>query len=314
MVLRAFFSYSHADEKVLERLHKHFSVLQRDGALSTWYDGEISPGAHLEGVIINELDRSDLFLALVSPDYLASRYCYEKEFQHAQKRSATGKLRIIPIIIEPCDWLPTPLSAGMALPKDGKPISEWTNANNAYLDVVNGIRRLVNEDKNSVSAPSADSEEALTSGRRVRLKRDFDTIQKAEFADETFETLQAYFRSAALELSQASEDLRTRFEIMSPTAYTCSIVNRASQKHRESHITVRNNKGRNYGGDISYVYERHAEANTSNGSIRVESDAYNMYLTTDHIYGMRENAKLAPRQASEWLWNQFVDRAGVEYE
>lgn len=318
MPLRAFISYSHADEKALERLHKHLAVLRRDGDLSAWYDHEISPGADIDSTITEELNQADLFLALVSPDYLASRYCYEKEFQYAQRLSASGKLRIVPVITEPCDWLATPLSAGMALPKDGKPISEWTNANNAYLDVVNGIRRLVNEINHFASLPPPEiafsTENSERANRRFRVKKDFDTIQKAEFADETFDTLQLYFRSASAELDQASDDLRTKFEVMSPTAFTCSIVNRASQRHREAHITVRNNKGRHSSGNITYVYERHADNNMSNGSIRVEADEYNMYLVTDNFYGAREPSKLAPKQASEWLWNQYVGHVGIEYE
>lgn len=318
MPVRAFISYSHADEKTLDRLHKHLAVLQREGVLAAWYDHAILPGANLNEAIKSEIDRSDIFLALVSPDYLFSKYCYEKEFQHALELQKLGKLRIVAIIVEPCDWLSTPFSELMALPKDGKPIAEWTNANNAYLDIVNGLRRLLAEPR-AVATPAVSAlleAEGATSARRIRLKRDFDAIQRAEFADEAFAILQDYFRAAAVELGQASEDLRTRFEVMSPTAFTCSLVNRASRRNGEAHITVHNSKGRRGGfGDISYIYEKHAEANTSNGSIRVEADEYNLYLVTDNMWGGRSNApKQSPKQAAEWLWNQFVEKAGVEYE
>lgn len=313
MAMRAFISYSHADEKALERLHKHLAVLQRDQAISAWFDHAILPGAVLDEAIRSELESSDLFLALLSPDYLASNYCYEKEFEHALALAQAEKLRIVPVIIEPCDWLATPFRQFLALPKEGKPVSEWTNANNAYLDIVTGLRSLTTSPA-ARSAPAAAPVEG-NAPRRVKLKRDFDTIERAAFADEAFATLRDYFRAAATELAQASDDLRTSFEEMSPTAFTCSLVNRASRNRREAHITVHNGKGQRMLGDISYVYERHASGNSSNGGIRVEADEYNLFLTTDSLWGSRNEApKLSGRQAAEWLWNQFVERAGVEYD
>jgi hypothetical protein len=312
MPVNAFISYSHADEKALERLHKHLAMLRRDNVISAWYDHAILPGAHLGNTIMAELAKSEVFLALLSPDYLASNYCYEKEFEHALGLAKTQKVRIVPIILEPCDWLSSPFKDFMALPKDGKPIAEWTNVNNAYLDVVNGIRRLVLNSKDSPARFAAQNG-LLT--RRVRLKKDFDTIERAQFGDETFKQISNYFESASGELSHASEDLRTHFESMSATAFTCSIVNRASVRHAEAHITVHNNKGQRHFGDINFVFERHAEANTSHGSIRIDADDYHLYLVTDSFMGSRtEEPKLSPKQACEWLWNLFVQKAGVEYE
>jgi len=313
MPARVFISYSHSDEKALERLHKHLAMLRRDGSIDAWFDHAILAGAELGKIIESELDASDVFLALVSPDYLASNYCYEKEFEHALRRSRAGTMRLIPIILEPCDWLSSPLSEFMALPKDGKPISEWTNANNAYLDVVTGIRKSVAAALIRSPSLSIPVEEGVVT-RRVRLKRDFDSIDKAEFTDRTYKTILDYFSKASSELSQASEDIKTRLEEMSSTAFTCTIVNRVKVRQGEAHITVRNNKSGRGVGDISYVFEAHAGPNTSNGGVRVEADEYNLYLKVDNFYGGRDSEKYSPERASEWLWDNFVQKAGIEYE
>ncbi len=152
MAYSAFISYSHVDEKHLERLHKHMALLQRDGSLQTWTDHQIIPGRGLDEEVSQALRSSDIFIALVSPDYIASNYCYEKEFTEALRLEQEGQLQIVPVIIEPCDWLSSPLSQFMALPKDGRPISEWTNANVAYLDVVSGIRRLISSGRPETGA------------------------------------------------------------------------------------------------------------------------------------------------------------------
>lgn len=319
MPVSLFISYSHADEKALERLHKHLAMLQRDGLVAAWYDRAILAGTELDREIAGQLERAELFIALVSPDYLHSNYCYEKEFEQALRLSERGEMRVVPVIIEPCDWLSSPLQKFMALPRDGKAIAEWTNANSAYLDVITGLRRIIEAAGGGAADPTngcPGAKPAEAAVRRVRVKRDFDSIEKANFADQAFQALKEYFQKAADELTRASDDIRTRYEDMSQTAFTCTIVNRARRGNRDAHITVRNNKGRGHFGDINYVFEAHAAENVSHGAVHVNADDYDLFLSTDGRFGRGEQdtEKLSFARAAEWLWNQFVEHAGIEYE
>lgn len=81
--MKAFISYSHNDSQMLDLLHKHLAQLQRDAIISTWTDREINAGANLEQTISSALGNSQIFIALLSPDYIVSNYCYEKEFTTA---------------------------------------------------------------------------------------------------------------------------------------------------------------------------------------------------------------------------------------
>src|SRR5665213_815088 len=137
----AFISYSHSDEQVVKRLHTHMSQLKREGQLSSWFDGAILVGGSLDDEIGNELKKAEIFLAIISPDYLASSYCYDIEFQEALKLFNMGQLKIVPIIAQPCDWTSSPFGKFKAIPKDGKPISEFMNDNNAYLNIIDELRR-----------------------------------------------------------------------------------------------------------------------------------------------------------------------------
>ncbi len=141
--ISAFISYSHADRLALHRLHTHLAMLIREGTLSAWTDHEILPGDPIDGVIADQLEKTSLFIALVSPDYLASHYCYEEEFRRAQHLAAFGRLRIIPVILEPCDWLSSPMKTFKALPRNGRPISSYENTNEAYLNVAQDLRRVL---------------------------------------------------------------------------------------------------------------------------------------------------------------------------
>jgi hypothetical protein len=150
---KAFISYSHRDEKALERLHTHLATLRREKTIMAWYDREILAGDEIDHEISSNLRESEIFLALVSPDFLASNYCYEREMARALERHAEGTLRVVPIILEPCDWKSTPLGKLKALPKDGKAISTWKNENVAYLDVVTELRRISSE----ITLPNQDN-------------------------------------------------------------------------------------------------------------------------------------------------------------
>jgi hypothetical protein len=59
------------------------------------------------------------------------------------ERQKGGELVIVPVILKPCDWQSSPLQQFKAVPKDGRPICEWTNRDSAFLDVVMELRRLV---------------------------------------------------------------------------------------------------------------------------------------------------------------------------
>lgn len=316
MPIKIFISYSHADDRFLGKLHKHLAMLKRDNLITSWSDNQITAGTNFGNRISSELSSSNVFLALISPDYLASNYCYDKEFQQASEMADKGSIRIVPVILEPSDWLSSPLSKFMALPKDGKAISEWTNPNNAYMDIVNGLRQLALDASDVMtSTPNGSATQGSRVVRKVRLKREFDSIERADFVDLTYQTIKDYFDSALQELSLASDDLRTKFEPMSSNDFTCSLVNRAAR--REAHITIRNGKGnRSFGGQISYVFQWYADDGTSNGFLNVDSDDYQLYVVTEGFMSHRSEStsKSTPKQAAEWLWNDFVKRAGVEYE
>ena len=145
--MKVFTAYSHEDSRAQERLKVHLNLLHRQGLIEIWFDREIMAGSGLDEEISENLEACDLFLILVSPDFLASDYCYEQEMERALERRDEGTAIVIPVIVEPCEWQESPLRALKAVPYDGKPISKWDNQNDAYLDIVKEVRRVVNTQK-----------------------------------------------------------------------------------------------------------------------------------------------------------------------
>src|ERR1035437_2373407 len=131
-----FFSYSHKDEALRDRLEVHLTMLKREGIIETWHDRRITAGDEFAGVIDARLESADLILLLVSADFLNSNYCFDVEMKRALERHAAGEARVIPIILRPCDWHSAPFGRLLAAPKDGKPIASWPDLDEAFVDVV----------------------------------------------------------------------------------------------------------------------------------------------------------------------------------
>jgi hypothetical protein len=141
----AFASYCHADERYRKRLDNHLVLLKREGLIAAWSDHKVTAGKDLDVAISERLERAGIVILLVSPEFLASDYCYNIELKRAIERHEAGTARVIPIIIRPCDWHSAPFGRLKALPKDGKPITKWRSQDDALLDIARGIREVVNE-------------------------------------------------------------------------------------------------------------------------------------------------------------------------
>src|SRR5205085_4556988 len=102
--LKVFFSYSHEDEKLRDRLDAHLSALKHMEIVHSWHDRKIGPGAHFSASINMQLETADLILLLISPDSMSSDYCYTKEMTRALERHRKREARVIPIILRPVDW------------------------------------------------------------------------------------------------------------------------------------------------------------------------------------------------------------------
>jgi hypothetical protein len=143
--IEAVVSYSHRDERYRTQLETHLSLLRRQGLLGLWQDRKIGPGTEWETQISNHFESAELILLLVSPDFIASDYCYDIELKGSLERHEAGLARVVPIVIRPVDWHDAPFAKLQALPSDGKPVSTWANRDTAFRNVVDGLRRVIQE-------------------------------------------------------------------------------------------------------------------------------------------------------------------------
>jgi hypothetical protein len=139
--LQVFVSYSKADLAHLEALKKHLTVLRREGSLLAWDDTQLVPGEEWDSRIRQQLSTADIIILLVSSDFMATEYIWE-EINIAIERHERGEAIVVPVIVRACDWTSAPFSRFSALPAKGKPITKWSDPDEAWSLVVKGLREL----------------------------------------------------------------------------------------------------------------------------------------------------------------------------
>ena len=151
--LKIFITYAHKNTKAKDELVTCLAIMKREGLISIWHDNEITAGDTWRDAIFRNLDDSDILLYLVSAYSLDSENC-NKELAAA----LNANIRVIPVILESCDWLNHQLSDFQALPDKGKPITEWEHENRGWQNVVDGLRKTINKMQNQTHQLSGISE------------------------------------------------------------------------------------------------------------------------------------------------------------
>ena len=145
-LLKVFITYSHNNTDAKDKLIECLAVMKQEGMINTWHDNEILSGDEWYKDISDNLADSDILLYLVSSSSLASNNC-NKELGDA----LGSEIRVIPVILESCDWQNHQLSNIQALPDRGKPINEWKPEGRAWQNVVDGLRKVVNKMQSQTS-------------------------------------------------------------------------------------------------------------------------------------------------------------------
>jgi TIR domain len=144
--LHIFCGYAHQDKPLFLELKKSLAVLWRQEAIHIWHDGDILPGAHWDNEIEQQLNTADIILLLISPNFIASDYCYNKEMEWALTRGTTGAARVIPILGKPTpNWEKTQIGQLQALPANGPAITSWRNRAEAFADIAKKLSDVIDK-------------------------------------------------------------------------------------------------------------------------------------------------------------------------
>ena len=90
------------------------------GIIESWHDRRILAGDEWDGEISEKLNTARVILLLISSDFLASKYIWEKEVKRAMERHDAGDAYVIPIVLRAVDLKGAPFGKLQALPTNAQ--------------------------------------------------------------------------------------------------------------------------------------------------------------------------------------------------
>lgn len=310
-----FFSYSHVDEALRDRLEVALAMLKKQGVIEAWHDRQIRPGDDFAAAIDGHVEPADIILLLVSPEFLASRYCYDVEMMRAMERHEKGEARVIPVILRPCQWQDAPFGKLQALPKDGKPVTKHADLDDAFLDIANGIKTVAvkqGSQPTSAGRPSpSPTSGILHSGSpsvrssNLRLKKTFTEADQDHFLDDAFEYMARFFEGSLAELERRNSGIQGRFKRLDAKAFT-AVAYRNGEALARCKITL----GGMLGNGIAYSNDDSSPFNSFNENLSIVHDDQALGLRPlgfGNFGGGRANQFLTAEGAAEVYWARFME-------
>lgn len=321
-MLTLFFSYSHADEELRDQLEQQLAILKRQKIIETWHDRRITAGSEIDHSISTELETADIILLLVSPAFLASDYCYDREMMRAMERHHAGSARVIPVILRPCDWHDAPFGKLMATPTDGKPVTLWPDRDQAFLDVTRAIKRAAAELGAAAPAPSSKAsldappvlpevaDMAQAAGARssnLRLAKQFSERDKDVFKVDSFEYIARYFENSLSELEARNDGIETSYRRIDANRFAATVY-RGGRAIARCTIFM---GGAMFANGIAYSASDTTESNSFNECLTVDADDQMLYLRSmgmaRYMSSGNQDAKLSQEGAAETYWAMLID-------
>lgn len=101
---RIFISYSSKNTEFIHRFITHLEVLKANNSIDYWYDRKIEPGTKWDDAIKDEMSKADIFIFMLSPDFLANKYIFEFELPQAIAQFKDEKSKLFFVELQPCGW------------------------------------------------------------------------------------------------------------------------------------------------------------------------------------------------------------------
>jgi len=130
---------------MLTYLRKHLAPLERQGQITIWSDTNLNAGVEWEKELHQHLESADIVLLLISPDFMASDYCYSTEMARAIARHNEGSAQVIPILLRATFWQNAPFAKLQIIPTNAKPITSWPDRDDAFHDVTIQVNQVVSK-------------------------------------------------------------------------------------------------------------------------------------------------------------------------
>ena len=319
-----FISYTHADTALKDQLVRHLAPLRREGLIDVWHDAMLRPGEHLDDGVQAALAASDLILLLVSSDFIHSEYCYEQEMVRAFARQRAGTAHVVSLILRPCQWKGVPVGEGqtlqdfVALPKDGVPVTSWSDPDAAFDNATGAIREMLRKPGSgfaaaraaAVAPPVADLGQAAAAPRKTAsilgIAAKPTDLDRDRFLRSGFAATASLFEGKLVELKESDGRVETDFERIDSRSFAASVYLNGKRIGQVS-IWHGSDVWRNA---LCLSYDTVGGArNSMNDWLPVEDTPDGLAFSPGNAMSRsRVQGPLDEEAAATYLWNGFLDQ------
>lgn len=151
-----------------DQLRVYLKALERQGIIHVWDDQQIGTGEDWRAALEERIHRASIVVILVTPDYLASDWCYGVEIPLILQLRETNGIKVIPVILKKCDWHYA-FGSIQILPHNGKPILDWKTRGDAYMEVADGVKKAAFQFERAPTTPALSNATDVDTGETQRM-------------------------------------------------------------------------------------------------------------------------------------------------
>jgi hypothetical protein len=184
--IEVYICYAHKDEALMKELEGQLGALELQGLIKIWHDRKVVAGVEWKQEVARHLRSADIILFLISSAFMASEYTQNVEVKLAIERQNAGTAHVIPIILRSVYYGGTSFAELKVLPTNRKALTSWTNPDEAYFNITEGIREATEEIrvKKGISVPqsiksdnnSSQKEPLMSNTPKPQGKQEFDVF------------------------------------------------------------------------------------------------------------------------------------------
>ncbi len=290
--------------------------MKNEGLIDTWHDRRIAAGDKFDDEISEHLERAEIILLLVSPYFLASRYCYQIEMARALERHDAKEARVIPVILHPCDWKTAPFSKLQAVPRDGAPVSKYPNQHDAFLEISQAIRSVVSSayppavfrmasGVPEVKAPERSKQHGRSSN--LRVKKEFTDEERDAFLEECYQYIANFFEASLVELQVRNRGLTGKIRTLTAVHFSAEVYRNGKS------VCVCGVRLGSFLKHKQIIFSREpTSTNSMNEAMDVADNGHTLFLKTSGMSQMFSgrgggDVQLSPEGAAEIFWGMFIE-------
>ncbi len=141
--LRVFLSYSHDDQARQKLFRKNLVALENDGYITFWDDPNIKPDMDWRPEIDRELEAMDVFVGLLTTNFVASKFIQRVEFKRAIERRKDKTARMWLVLVDDRRLEGTKFEGIQVLKPGGKAVSKYPSLRAGFDEAEKEIHQLI---------------------------------------------------------------------------------------------------------------------------------------------------------------------------